>query len=378
MKKRLMIIVLLFFAAIGFSEENIFNKDYIFSYCYQGFYEQVRTGDFRFQFDYEEYWKDYEASYGTEDYSSNKDGEWGYTEQEPSEPHYWKKYYNFIVIHFYEDKIQFGSNCFGRTDLIAIPDTFEIIEDNILKYHILNIKKEDEELYVNSQYFPLYEKQTPFNLLIKKDGDYLKLYLDKIDKENFLFELTASSKKDIKSMENFTIGKVSEKPKVSYPKYSDGRSKYIIKDPQERKLERGKYYRLLDSCDLFNSENDFTGINLDKNDIVLFLNYEEITPDLPWIEDFPNDTWVHIFLYNEYNNKFIDGYTYGSYLHDCYLEESEIPELVSVYVKSHKILEDETEVKASSSLPLVIIVASTVILLLCIVIILIVRKKKRQ
>ncbi|MBP5443033.1 MAG: hypothetical protein J6Y60_07320, partial [Treponema sp.] len=227
------------------------------------------------------------------------------------------------------------------------------------------------------QYFPLYEKQTPFNLLIKKDGDYLKLYLDEIDKENFLFELTASSKKDIKSMENFTIGKVSEKPKVSYPKYSDGRSKYIINDPQERKFERGKYYKMLRSCYLFNSENDLTGVHLDKNDIVLFLNYEEITPDFSSIEDYSNDTWVHIFLYNEYNNIFIDGYTYGSYLHDCYLEESEIPELVSEYVKSHKILEDETEVKASSSLPLVIIVVSAVIVLLCIVIILIVRKKKR-
>lgn len=377
MKKTLTTLLILFFATIGYTEENIFNKDYIFSYYFQGFYNNMDSGDFRFQFKYENYWEDYESSYNTNDYSSNKEGEWGYTEQEPSEPHYWKKYYNFIVINFCEDKIQFGSNCFGRTNIKAIADEFTTVEDNIFKYHILSVKKEDEDLYVNSQYFPLYEKQTPFNLYIIKDGDYLKLYMYEIKKENFLFELTASNKKDIKSMENFTIGKVSNKPEVNYPKYKDGRSKYIIKDKEDRKFERGKYYKTLSSCHLFNKENDLTGIQLDKNDIVLFLNYEEINPYLPCIEDFPNDTWVHIFLYNEYNNVFTDGYTYGSYLHDCYLDELEIPEKVSNYVKANNILEDKTENKNKNNLLLPILFVSVFVVLLTALILILLCKKKK-
>lgn len=247
MKKILTTLIMLLYVTFGFSQENIFNKDYIFSYYFQGFYDNEKAGDYRFQFDYEEYWKDYESEYHPIDdagYVSNKDGDWGYTEDIPSEPHYWKKYYKFCVINLFEDKIEFGSNGVARTNIKAIADSFEVLEKNTFKYHIETIQEENEYLLINPQYKIMSEKESPFDLFITKDGDFLQFYIDEIKKENFLFELAVSNKKDINAMEKFHIGKISNKPEVNYPKYEDGRCKYIIHSPKDKQFETGKYYQI--------------------------------------------------------------------------------------------------------------------------------------
>lgn len=370
---------MLLYVTFGFSQENIFNKDYIFSYYFQGFYDNEIAGDYRFQFDYEEYWKDYESEYHPIDdagYVSNKDGDWGYTEDIPSEPHYWKKYYKFCVINLFEDKIEFGSNGVARTNIKAIADSFEVLEKNTFKYHIETIQEENEYLLINPQYKIMAEKESPFDLFITKDGDFLQFYIDEIKKENFLFELAVSNKKDINAMEKFHIGKISNKPEVNYPKYEDGRCKYIVKNYLERVFERGKYYRIINSCTVCNNNLEKQLTLLNKNEIVLFLNYEETTY---YLNDYPNDSWLHIFLYDKYNMSYIDGYIFGSNLNDYFLEEIEIPEEFSNYVKKNNILEEPvTEINTRNVLPIIIVIISVVILAIILILIILIKKRKRN
>lgn len=370
---------MLLYVTFGFSQENIFNKDYIFSYYFQGFYDNEKAGDYRFQFDYEEYWKDYESEYHPIDdagYVSNKDGDWGYTEDIPSEPHYWKKYYKFCVINLFEDKIEFGSNGVARTNIKAIADSFEVLEKNTFKYHIETIQEENEYLLINPQYKIMSEKESPFDLFITKDGDFLQFYIDEIKKENFLFELAVSNKKDINAMEKFHIGKISNKPEVNYPKYEDGRCKYIIHSPKDKQFETGKYYQILSDGWLCFSDGKTQDFRFHKEDYFLYLNSEDFIP-LKLIEFYPDDIWIHGIVYFNNSNEIAEGYLLASEIHDCYLYESEVPSNFIKYINEN-ILNEKIEESKNNVLPIIIVIISVVILAIILILIILIKKRKRN
>lgn len=116
--------------------------------------------------------------------------------------------------------VSFGSNAYEDVDFFAY---LEETSDNKIIYnvqkmysHYFDYKR--QTIYNQPEFLPLYEKQTPFKIIYTIDGDYMNMYIDKVDEKNLFQTLVRTSPEACDQIENFILGKSRDLSKVTTPK----------------------------------------------------------------------------------------------------------------------------------------------------------------
>lgn len=119
--------------------------------------------------------------------------------------------------------VSFGSNAYNDVDFFAY---LEETSDNKIIYnvqkmysHYFDYKR--QTIYNQPEFLPLYEKQTPFKIIFTIDGDYMNMYIDKVDEKNLFQTLVRTSPEACDQIENFILGKSKDLSKVITPKHGN-------------------------------------------------------------------------------------------------------------------------------------------------------------
>ncbi len=182
--------------------DDIKNYYWIPSYYYTVSKEEnVRNSLFR----YEPYWK-------TFTFVAEDDPEW----------------YEFFGIrrYFFGDFyfVVFGGYYYNDVDFFAyleeVSDTRIVYNVQKMYSHFFDYK---EELYYNQpDFLPLFEKETPFKIILTIDGDYMKMYIDEVSEGNLFQTLVRTTPEACNQLEEkilYQLNGPSESEEDSYMDY---------------------------------------------------------------------------------------------------------------------------------------------------------------
>ena len=104
------------------------------------------------------------------------------------------KWYDFFGIqrYYFGDFyiVVFGSDGYKDVDFFAyleeVSDTKIVYNVQKMYSHYFDYK--EEVSYNQPEFLPLFEKETPFKVILTLDGDYMKMYIDEVSEEN-LFQI---------------------------------------------------------------------------------------------------------------------------------------------------------------------------------------------
>ena len=76
-------------------------------------------------------------------------------------------------------------------------------------------------IYNQPDYLPLFEKPTPYKIILIIDGDYMKIYIDEVSEKNLFQTLIRTSSEACNQIENWIKGKSNDLSKVVMPKHGN-------------------------------------------------------------------------------------------------------------------------------------------------------------
>ncbi len=151
---------------------------------------------------------------------------------------YWKTFDNptegylltwfdfFKVQRFYFDDfyfVSFGKNVYNDIDFFAyleeVSDTKIVYNVQKMYSHFFDYK--DGTIYNQPDYLPLFEKETPYKIILIIDGDYMKMYIDEVSKKNLFQTLIRTSPEACNQIENWIKGESKDLSKVVMPKHGN-------------------------------------------------------------------------------------------------------------------------------------------------------------
>ena len=151
---------------------------------------------------------------------------------------YWKTFDNptegylltwfdfFKVQRFYFDDfyfVSFGKNVYNDIDFFAyleeVSDTKIVYNVQKMYSHFFDYK--DGTIYNQPDYLPLFEKETPYKIILIIDGDYMKMYIDEVSEKNLFQTLIRTSPEACNQIENWIKGKSNDLSKVVMPKHGN-------------------------------------------------------------------------------------------------------------------------------------------------------------
>lgn len=151
------------------------------------------------------------------DYKSEVEENWAMT------------YFNLIGFSFYKN----GFITSSRFQNDGIKALFYIKSDihNVITLSILKIAETNRKIC--EDYYPLWEKDVPYDLIFVHDGDFLNIYFDSIKDSNLLYELAKVDKKSSEEIEKFCQrNNLFKTPieydlsKITWPHHADGSCDY--------------------------------------------------------------------------------------------------------------------------------------------------------
>lgn len=189
------------------------NSFWIMDYYYDYIYKQSDE----FLFTKEKYWTDKEMLRGLDEAQGD-----------------WLDYFGPATLFFGGNYIYTIGNGVYDRGFSAIGYIDNINNDRIclkiLKSHI-GIEASHEECCIE-EFKKLNKKNLPYNLLIVLDGDYISLYIDKIQKENFVCRLAKADKNTYTQIKNFAgrEGKEYDLSEITWPHHADGSCDYDLRN----------------------------------------------------------------------------------------------------------------------------------------------------
>ena len=153
------------------------------------------------------------------DYKSEVEENWAMT------------YFNLIGFSFYKN----GFITSSRFQNDGIKALFYIKSDihNVITLSILKIAETNRKIC--EDYYPLWEKDVPYDLIFVHDGDFLNIYFDSIKDSNLLYELAKVDKKSSEEIEKFCQrNNLFKTPieydlsKITWPRHADGTCDYDL------------------------------------------------------------------------------------------------------------------------------------------------------
>ena len=151
---------------------------------------------------------------------------------------YWKTFDNptegydltwfdfFKVQRFYFDDfyfVSFGKNVYNDIDFFAyledVSDTKIVYNVQKMYSHFFDYK--EGTIYNQPDYLPLFEKPTPYKIILIIDDDYMKIYIDEVSEKNLFQTLIRTSSEACNQIENWIKGKSNDLSKVVMPKHGN-------------------------------------------------------------------------------------------------------------------------------------------------------------
>ena len=148
---------------------------------------------------------------------------------------YWKTFDNptegylltwfdfFKVQRFYFDDfyfVSFGKNVYNDIDFFAyleeVSDTKIVYNVQKMYSHFFDYK--DGTIYNQPDYLPLFEKETPYKIILIIDGDYMKMYIDEVSEKNLFQTLIRTTPEACNQIEKWIKGESDDLSKVVMPK----------------------------------------------------------------------------------------------------------------------------------------------------------------
>ena len=133
----------------------------------------------------------------------------------------------FTVQRFYFDDFYFVY--FGKYDyyndvdflayLAEVSDT-KIVYDVQKMYSRFSDYYSESPLFNHPDFIPLYEKETPFKVILTLDGDYMKMYIDEVSEENLFQILVRTTPEACDQIEKWIKGDSDDLSKVVMPRSS--------------------------------------------------------------------------------------------------------------------------------------------------------------
>ena len=184
-------------------DTDIKNSHWIPSY----YYELLESRNAKSKLlEYESYWNNFE------NFTSDPDLTW---------------FDCFTVQRFYFDDfyfVYFGNyGYYDDVDFLAYP---EEVSDTKIVYDVQKMYSHYFEYYLRSPLFnhpdfiPLYEKETPFKVILILDGDYMKMYIDEVSEENLFQILVRTTPEACDQIEKWIKGESYDLSKVVMPRSS--------------------------------------------------------------------------------------------------------------------------------------------------------------
>lgn len=134
----------------------------------------------------------------------------------------------FGVLRYYFDDfyfVIFGNSGYYDVDFFAC---LEEVSDNKIIYnvqkmysHFFDYKREQMAYPNQPEYIPLFEKETPFKIILTIDGDYMKMYIDEVSENNLFQTLVRTTPEACNQIENWIKGASNDLSKVIMPKYGN-------------------------------------------------------------------------------------------------------------------------------------------------------------
>ena len=184
-------------------DTDIKNSHWIPSY----YYELLESRNAKSKLlEYESYWNNFE------NFTSDPDLTW---------------FDCFTVQRFYFDDFYFVY--FGKYYYYDDVDFFAYLEevsDTKIVYDVQKMYSHYFEYYLRSPLFnhpdfiPLYEKETPFKVILTLDGDYMKMYIDEVSEENLFQILVRTTPEACDQIEKWIKGESDDLSKVVMPRSS--------------------------------------------------------------------------------------------------------------------------------------------------------------
>ena len=134
------------------------------------------------------------------------------------------KWYDFFGIQRYYfgdfNIVVFGSDGYKDVDFFAyleeVSDTKIVYNVQKMYSHYFDYK--EEVSYNQPEFLPLFEKETPFKIILTLDGDYMKMYIDEVSEKNLFQTLIRTTPEASNQIENWIKGKSNDLSKVVKPK----------------------------------------------------------------------------------------------------------------------------------------------------------------
>ena len=184
-------------------DTDIKNSHWIPSYYYELLESRNVKSDL---LEYESYWKDFE------NYTIDPDLTW---------------FDCFTVQRFYFDDFYFVY--FGKYGYYDDVDFFAYLEEvsdtkivyDVQKMYSNSFDYHSEGLFLqHPDFIPLYEKETPFKVILTLDGDYMKMYIDEVSEENLFQILVRTTPEACDQIEKWIKGESDDLSKVVMPRSS--------------------------------------------------------------------------------------------------------------------------------------------------------------
>ena len=190
---------------------------------------------------------------------------------------YWKSFQNpteeYLLSWFDFFKVQkyyfgdfyfvsFGKNVYNDIDFFAcleeVSDTRIIYNVKKMYSHFFDYKK--GTVYNQPDFFPLFEKETPYKIILIIDGDYMKMYIDEVSEKKLFQTLVRTSSEACNQIENWIKGKSNDLSKVVMPKHKDSKSEIIEKTPDMSNILTNKTMSVTENLKLRSGEATSTQV----------------------------------------------------------------------------------------------------------------------
>ena len=135
----------------------------------------------------------------------------------------WKDEFSILRYYFGDFYfVVFGRHVYNDVDFFAY---LEEVSDNKIIYNVQRIYShfsdyKEQTIYVQPEYISLFEKETPFKVILTLDGDYMKMYIDELSEENLFQILVRTTPEACDQIEKWIKGESDDLSKVVMPRFS--------------------------------------------------------------------------------------------------------------------------------------------------------------
>ena len=144
----------------------------------------------------------------------------------PTDEYYLTWFDFFKLQRFYFDDfyfVSFGKNVYNDIDFFAY---LEEVSDTRIVYNVQKMYShfsdyKDGTIYNQPDFLPLFEKETPYKIILIIDGDFMKMYIDEVSEKNLFQTLVCTSPEACNQIENWIKGKSNDLSKIVMPKHGN-------------------------------------------------------------------------------------------------------------------------------------------------------------